>query len=146
MAAPVANGVRVEENVIEIHQPPAEQPDKDQKRPQFGTRFLTDPRQVFQHNAWYSFFNGIEARYTGSEIGITIATWAHSWVCWKKNNMYFLPLFERDNVEWSEEQEAAAQKKVQENSQPLPADKQGEIYLSYSIVLSLLPLSFGNAI
>lgn len=72
----------------------------------------------------------------GSEIGITIATWAHSWVCWKKNNMYFLPLFERDNVEWSEEQEAAAQKKVQENSQPLPADKQGEIYLSYSIVLS----------
>ncbi|KTF71723.1 hypothetical protein cypCar_00049479, partial [Cyprinus carpio] len=31
-----------------------------------------------------------------------------------------------DNVEWSAEQEEAAQKKVQENSQPLPAEKQEE--------------------
>lgn len=31
----------------------------------------------------------------------------------------------RDNVEWTEEQEASAKKKVLENSQPLPTDKQG---------------------
>ncbi|XP_029014193.1 tRNA N(3)-methylcytidine methyltransferase METTL2 [Betta splendens] len=30
----------------------SESPTGEVKRPQFGTRFLSDPRQVFQHNAW----------------------------------------------------------------------------------------------
>ncbi|XP_028842453.1 tRNA N(3)-cytidine methyltransferase METTL2 [Denticeps clupeoides] len=78
MAAP--GGVDVSVDSLQAPAGPAE---STQTRPQFGSRFLTDPRQVFRHNAW-------------------------------------------DNVEWSEEQEAAARRRVEENSQPLAAEKQEE--------------------
>lgn len=35
----------------------------------------------------------------------------------------------RDNVEWTEEQEASAKKKVLEHSQPLPSEKQGFLWV-----------------
>lgn len=53
MAAPaVAAGPSSSENMTETVNGPTEDSAEAQKRPQFGTRFLTDPRQVFQHNAW----------------------------------------------------------------------------------------------
>uniref|UniRef100_A0A3Q2GI87 tRNA N(3)-cytidine methyltransferase n=1 Tax=Cyprinodon variegatus TaxID=28743 RepID=A0A3Q2GI87_CYPVA len=82
MAAPrITDGVEAESTETGSTQPNPSS--GDFKRPQFGTRFLTDPRQVFQHNAW-------------------------------------------DNVEWTEEQEKAAKKKVSENNHPLPPEKQEE--------------------
>ncbi|KAJ8362173.1 hypothetical protein AAFF_G00390880 [Aldrovandia affinis] len=83
MAAPCAVGVADEGGCSETVQDPVDSAASGGRRPAFGTRFLKDPRQVFQHNAW-------------------------------------------DNVEWTEEQEVAARQKVEENSQPLPLEKQEE--------------------
>uniref|UniRef100_A0A8C9TT90 tRNA N(3)-cytidine methyltransferase n=1 Tax=Scleropages formosus TaxID=113540 RepID=A0A8C9TT90_SCLFO len=85
MAAPGAVAVAEHGAGSETAQSPVEAPAGVSRRQQFGNRFLTDPSQVFQHNAW-------------------------------------------DNVEWTEEREAAARRKVQENSEPLPAEKQAEDY------------------
>ncbi|KAJ8344763.1 hypothetical protein SKAU_G00289560 [Synaphobranchus kaupii] len=83
MAAPCVVSVADDGDGSEILQNSVQSSENECKRPQFGTRFLKDPRQVFQHNAW-------------------------------------------DNVEWTVEQEVAAQQKVLQNSQPLPLEKQEE--------------------
>ncbi|KAJ8314039.1 hypothetical protein KUTeg_008600 [Tegillarca granosa] len=76
--------------------------DNDQvdKRPQFGNRFLTDPRNVFEHNAWYVIYVRITNQYTVQSM---------------------------DNVVWDEEQELEARKKVEEQmANPATPEKQEE--------------------
>ncbi|KAG9337587.1 hypothetical protein JZ751_028438 [Albula glossodonta] len=52
MAAPCAVSVSDEAHDSETLQNTVELPAHGCKRPQFGTRYLKDPNQVFQHNAW----------------------------------------------------------------------------------------------
>lgn len=65
---------------------------KYRKKPKYGSRFLTPNSDIFLHNAWYVNFH-----YSGFFFSCYI--------------------FFRDDVQWDEEQEKEAMKKVQLNSE-----------------------------
>ena len=49
---PMKMAARIETSVTENQIENEDSPIEESKRKQFGNRFLTDPSQVYKHNAW----------------------------------------------------------------------------------------------